>query len=262
LNNDPGSVTYKWYQTYGRSVTLASDASDAAEFIAPSVGSTQRLDFRVDVKNQAGAKTSATISVMLLADPAYVGPGGGSSTTDPNPQVTLLTSMGEIVLELDAVRAPATVDNFLRYADTGFYNGTIFHRVIEEFVVQGGGYDADLEARETRSPIKNESNNGLKNDRGTVAMARTFAPDSATSQFFINVVDNDTLNYQDPANPGYCVFGKVIQGMDVADAISKVPTSTQNGMEDVPVDPVLIVRAERTGGDDTGEGGGRGSDVP
>lgn len=155
-----------------------------------------------------------------------------------NPVVVMKTSMGDITIELNQEKAPITVDNFLKYTNDKFYDGTVFHRVINGFMIQGGGMTKDLKEKQTRAPIKNESQNGLKNDRGTIAMARTMALDSATSQFFINVVDNNNLNY--PSMGGYAVFGKVISGMDVVDKIKAVPTATQGGMQNVPTTPVVI----------------------
>jgi cyclophilin family peptidyl-prolyl cis-trans isomerase len=152
--------------------------------------------------------------------------------------VALDTTKGKIVLELYPDKAPKTVDNFLKYVKAGHYDNTIFHRVIAGFMVQGGGFTADMKQKATRPPIKNEADNGLTNDRGTVAMARTSDPDSATSQFFINVVDNTFLNFSSRP-PGYAVFGKVIEGMEVADAIAAVKTKAQ----DVPVEPVAIKKA-------------------
>jgi len=157
--------------------------------------------------------------------------------------VKLETSMGNIVIELDRQAAPVTVKNFLEYVEAGFYEGTIFHRVIPNFMIQGGGFTADLKRKSTRSPIVNEAWNGPSNTRGTIAMARTNDPDSATSQFFINHIDNAPLNYVDSAHPGYAVFGKVTEGMDVVDAIAAVKTTTRNGMQDVPVEPVIIKSA-------------------
>ena len=164
----------------------------------------------------------------------------------PVPQVTMKTSMGDIVLELDPVKAPLSALNFMQYANAGFYNNLIFHRVIPNFMIQGGGYDATLTAATTKAPITLESNNGLTNLRGTVAMARTAVANSATSQFYINVVDNPTLDYQDASNPGYAVFGKVVSGMVTADAIDAVPTGVSNGMSDVPVTPVVIKSVTQT----------------
>jgi cyclophilin family peptidyl-prolyl cis-trans isomerase len=161
------------------------------------------------------------------------------------PQVTLETSLGVIVLELDPAKAPVTVANFLEYVKAGFYDGTAFHRVIDGFMIQGGGFTADLAKKDTRAPIQNESENGLSNARGTIAMARTNDPHSATAQFFINTVDNAAgLDHGKTAQRwGYAVFGKVTQGLDVVDKIAKVPTGSKSGMQDVPVTPVLIVKA-------------------
>jgi cyclophilin family peptidyl-prolyl cis-trans isomerase len=158
--------------------------------------------------------------------------------------VKLKTSMGDIVIELNEKAAPVTAKNFLKYAEEGFYNEVIFHRVIPNFMIQGGGFTAQMTQKQTQPPIVNEASNGLKNDRGTIAMARTNNPDSATSQFFINHKNNDFLNYVENKNPGYAVFGSVIEGMDVVDAIAAVKTTTQKGMGDVPVEPVVIKSAE------------------
>ncbi|MHC4203767.1 MAG: peptidylprolyl isomerase [Planctomycetota bacterium] len=159
-------------------------------------------------------------------------------------KVKLHTSMGDIVIELNEQAAPVTVKNFLGYVEDGFFDGKIFHRVIKDFMIQGGGFTAEMEQGQTRDPIKNEAGNGLKNDRGTIAMARTNDPDSATAQFFINHKNNDFLNYAGEGNPGYAVFGNTIEGMDVVDAIASVQTTTQAGMDDVPVEPVVIISAE------------------
>ena len=157
--------------------------------------------------------------------------------------VKLETSMGDIVIEPNEQAAPVTVKNFLGYVEEGFYDGTIFHRVIPGFMIQGGGFTAEMARKETRSPITNEGSNGLSNQRGTVAMARTGDPNSATAQFFINHVDNAPLDYVENVNPGYAVFGKVTEGMDVVDSIAKVDTTTRAGMGDVPAEPVLIKSA-------------------
>jgi cyclophilin family peptidyl-prolyl cis-trans isomerase len=158
-------------------------------------------------------------------------------------KVKLETNMGDIVIELNEKAAPVTVKNFLQYAEEGFYDGTIFHRVIPDFMIQGGGFTEQMAKKETRPPIVNEAGNGLKNERGTVAMARTNDPDSATAQFFINHTNNDFLNYIDDNNPGYAVFGKVIEGVETTDEIAVVKTSKQKGMDDVPVEPVVIKSA-------------------
>jgi cyclophilin family peptidyl-prolyl cis-trans isomerase len=164
-----------------------------------------------------------------------------SETT--NPIARIETSMGEIVLELDAANAPITVANFIEYANDGFFEGTIFHRVIDGFMVQGGGLNVDMRDKANKkAPIKNEAANGLKNDRGTVAMARTQVVDSATSQFFINIDDNDFLNHTAPTPQGfgYAVFGKVTDGMDTVDAIRKVKTGNSGMHQDVPVEAITI----------------------
>ena len=155
-------------------------------------------------------------------------------------RVLLATSAGDITLQLDAERAPKSVANFLDYVKAGHYNGTVFHRVIDGFMIQGGGFTPDMAQKPTRAPIALEARNGLKNERGTIAMARTSAPDSATSQFFINVVDNPRLDYPNPDGNGYAVFGKVVAGMDVVDKIRAVETTTVGGRPNVPVKPVLI----------------------
>jgi peptidyl-prolyl cis-trans isomerase B (cyclophilin B) len=164
-----------------------------------------------------------------------------------NPQVVLETSMGDITLELYPDKAPATVKNFLAYVDEKFYDGLVFHRVIRGFMIQGGGMDAQMKEKPTRAPIVNEADNGLKNDRGTIAMARTPDPNSATAQFFINAKDNTFLNFRSKTMDGYgyCVFGKVTRGMDVVDAIEAVATGNKGFHQDVPVKPVLIKKAYR-----------------
>jgi peptidyl-prolyl cis-trans isomerase B (cyclophilin B) len=157
------------------------------------------------------------------------------------------TNFGDITIELDAEKAPITVANFLSYVDDGFYNGTIFHRVIKGFMIQGGGFDESMAQKSTKEQIQNEANNGLKNDHYTIAMARTSAPHSATAQFFINGNNNDFLNHTAPTGSGwgYCVFGKVIEGMDVVDKIIQVKTGNKNGHQDVPVENVVIKAASR-----------------
>ena len=160
--------------------------------------------------------------------------------------VKLTTNFGEITLELDADKAPVTVANFLEYVNSGFYNNTVFHRVIDGFMIQGGGFEPGMNQKPTNEPIKNEAGNGLSNKTYTIAMARTPNPHSATAQFFINVADNDFLNFSAPTSNGwgYCVFGKVVAGMEVVDAIRKVRTGNKAGHQDVPVEDVVIERAE------------------
>ncbi len=176
-----------------------------------------------------------------------------------NPQVRLVTSKGDIVLELDPVKAPKTVENFLAYVRSGHFDGTIFHRVIPGFMIQGGGFTAEMVQKPTRPPIANEAANGLKNRRGTVAMARTSDVNSATAQFFINLADNDFLDHHDSSARGfgYCVFAKVTEGMDVVDAIAKVKTGVASvkdprsgrtiPFKDVPAEPIVIQAAEVVG---------------
>jgi len=166
-------------------------------------------------------------------------------TVPAHPYIKLETSEGDIILELDGRRAPITVGNFLKLVDGGYFDGTIFHRVIPDFMIQGGGYTPGLKLKEPEGTIINESGNGLKNSRGTIAMARTAEPHSANAQFFINIVDNSSLNPQ-PDRWGYAVFGYVIEGMDVADKIAQVPTGPQgNFSQDVPQIPVIIKKASR-----------------
>ena len=164
-----------------------------------------------------------------------------------NPIVLLETTSGDILIELYPAKAPETVKKILQYVDDGFYNNTIFHRVIPGFMIQGGGMGARMDEKETREPIKNEADNGVKNERGTIAMARTMEPHSASAQFFINLVDNDFLNFSEPTinGWGYCVFGKVTDGMDVVDKIAKVKTKTVGIHENVPADLVMITGASR-----------------
>ena len=181
-------------------------------------------------------KIAAVLTVSLLLCAAAV---AGAAETG-NPRVILETSLGKIKIELFAKDAPISVKNFLDYANKGTYNGTIFHRVIQGFMIQGGGFTPDMMPKPTGAPIKNEAGNGLKNDRGTIAMARTGIPDSATDQFFINVVNNDGLNRPRPDGFGYAVFGKVIEGMDVVDKIRAVKTGVKMGFQDVPDTPVVI----------------------
>lgn len=167
------------------------------------------------------------------------------AVADANPRVVLKTNKGDMTLELDAAKAPITVESFLSYVRAGFYDGTIFHRVIPGFMIQGGGFTSDMQQKPTQAPIKNEAGNGLKNVRGTVAMARTQVVDSATSQFFVNLVDNAFLDHKDEsaAGFGYAVFGQLVEGMDTVDAISALPTANRGMHQDVPVEPVTIESA-------------------
>jgi peptidyl-prolyl cis-trans isomerase A (cyclophilin A)/peptidyl-prolyl cis-trans isomerase B (cyclophilin B) len=175
----------------------------------------------------------ATAGALLLSTAAWAA----------DPQVSLKTTMGEIVLELNQEKAPKTVDNFLQYVKSGFYKGTIFHRVIDGFMIQAGGMDAKLKGRKTRPAIKNESDNGLSNAAYSVSMAREAAPDTATSQFFINVVDNPGLDFPNMNGSGYTVFGKLVKGQEVVDKIKAVIVDDVRGMENVPVTPIEIKSA-------------------
>ena len=188
-------------------------------------------------RNSALALTSlALAAIFSVATPA--------AAQDANaPKVKLSTSMGDIVVQLDPAKAPKTVENFLGYVKDKTYDGTVFHRVIDGFMIQGGGYTADLIPKPTRAPIVLEAQNGLKNDKYTIAMARTSVPDSATAQFFINVKDNAMLNARQPSGDGYAVFGKVVQGSDVVDKNKAVATGNQGGHQNVPNTPVTITSA-------------------
>lgn len=159
--------------------------------------------------------------------------------------VKLTTNFGDITLELNAEKAPITVANFLKYVENGFYDGVIFHRIIDNFMIQGGGFDTDMKQKPTEAEIKNEADNGLSNDNYTIAMARTAVPDSASSQFFININDNDFLNHTAPTASGwgYCVFGKVTEGMEVVDKMKGISTTSRAGHQDVPEEPVIIEKA-------------------
>jgi len=167
------------------------------------------------------------------------------AVTAAEERVLMKTSLGEIELLLDADKAPATVENFMRYVDEGFYDGTVFHRVISGFMIQGGGFTPDLARKATHAPVTNEARNGLKNERGTIAMARTSDPHSATSQFFINHADNASLDYPSRDGWGYAVFGRVVGGMETVDRIADVYTGTKNGMRNVPEETVLIESVTR-----------------
>lgn len=180
---------------------------------------------------------AAMLSALIMPAPAT---GAGEA-----PRVRLQTTLGDVVIELDREHAPTTVQNFLTYVNDGFYDGTIFHRVIDGFMIQGGGFTGEFSKKPTRAPIKNEANNGLKNERGTISMARTRDPHSATAQFFINVADNAALNHTaaDARGWGYAVFGHVVEGMDVIDKIRTQPTGVHGSYQDVPKETITIERA-------------------
>jgi peptidyl-prolyl cis-trans isomerase A (cyclophilin A) len=179
-------------------------------------------------------------ALVMAAAFAFASAGHAQTAT---PRVKLATSAGDIVVELDAAKAPKTVENFLQYVKDKHYDGTVFHRVIDGFMIQGGGFTADLQQKPTRAAIPLEAGNGLKNDKYTIAMARTGNPNSATSQFFINVKNNDSLNAPNPDGYGYTVFGKVVAGTDVVDKIRAVSTGNKGGMQNVPLEAVTIKSA-------------------
>lgn len=183
--------------------------------------------------------------LALIGLLAFASTTNAQEGKDENPVVILETSQGNIAIQLYPDKAPITVQNFLSYVDKGFFDGTIFHRVIDGFMIQGGGFSPDMREKPTERPIKNEASNGLSNKRGTISMARTNDPDSATAQFFINLVDNARGLDPRPGSAGYAVFGEVIEGMDVVDAIAKVRTGTRGFHQDVPTEPVLIKDAKR-----------------
>ena len=185
---------------------------------------------------------SFLLCLSIVLSPALV----AGETNLPNPQVVIKTSDGDITLRLFRDKAPVTVDNFLGYVDSGYYNGTIFHRVISNFMIQGGGFLPDMSQKATGDPIVNESKNRLHNTRGTIAMARTNDPDSATSQFYINQRTNLALDWA-PGKEGYTVFGEVVQGMDIVDFIASAPTGKVGPMGDVPLQPIMIKEVVRAG---------------
>jgi cyclophilin family peptidyl-prolyl cis-trans isomerase len=191
----------------------------------------------------------AFLAFALVAAPAGAQAPAPTPEAGAPPRVVLETSLGKIVLELDPAAAPTTVESFLAYVGAGFYDGTVFHRVVPGFVIQGGGFTADLTQKPTRPPIANEAANGLKNLRGSISMARTSDPDSATSQFFISLVDNAALDHRGktPRDWGYAVFGRVVEGMDVVDAVARVKTGRSGHHQDVPVEPVSILKATLAG---------------
>ena len=185
---------------------------------------------------------------LILAAVAAAVPFAVNAQSTGCDRVKMTTSLGAFTIQLDPAKAPISSKNFADYVQAGHYNGTVFHRVIPNFMIQGGGFTSGMTQKETKPPIKNEANNGLKNDNFTVAMARTNDPNSATSQFFINVKDNDFLNYADEMRPGYAVFGRVVDGMDTVTKIKNVPTATMGPHQNVPSTPVVIEKAECVGG--------------
>ncbi len=187
-------------------------------------------------------KTTYISSILMCLLLAIL---GNTAMSETNPKVQFETTKGNIVIELDAEKAPKTVENFIAYVKSGHYDGTIFHRVIPSFMIQGGGFDVDMKQKTTNANIQNEANNGLKNVKGSISMARTSAPHSASSQFFINVTDNGMLDFtsESPQGWGYAVFGQVIEGLDVVSIIEEVATDNHDGHQDVPLEPVVIQKA-------------------
>ena len=196
------------------------------------------------MSNRTVRSLTSAIAAFALGGISATSPSALADDTD-HPQVTFETSHGAFVLELDRSAAPETVENFLAYVRDGFYDGTIFHRVIAGFMIQGGGFTSEFKQLQTRAPVRNEADRGGKNDRGSIAMARTSDPHSATAQFFINVVDNDFLNHRSPTAQGwgYTAFGRVVEGMDTVDRIATVQTGSHGGFQDVPKDTVVIQTA-------------------
>ncbi len=230
-------LTFRWLQTSGTSVVLSSSEQAVVTFTAPALADNNtelRLEFELQVTDNQRRTSTDRIVVT-------VNTSGGQTQS---PRVRLTTSFGAFTVELDRQRAPISVDNFLRYVDDGFYTNTIFHRVIPNFVVQGGGFGPGLTPKDPRDPIQIESDNGLRNERGTIAMARTNDPNSATSQFYVNLIDNTSLD-RSATNPGYTVFGRVIDGLEVIDRIAQVQTGSRSGFQDVPVEDVLLRSAVR-----------------
>lgn len=187
------------------------------------------------------------LSLIIAVSMVMMVVSGEAGAEEKNPVVLMETSVGNVRIELDQKNAPISVNNFLSYVDDKFYDGTIFHRVINNFMIQGGGFTPDMQQKPTKAQIKNEAGNGLKNKSGTLAMARTMVVDSATAQFFINVVDNDSLDHRgnSPQGYGYAVFGKVVEGMDVVDKIKSVRTGSKMGFGDVPMETVVIKSVRR-----------------
>lgn len=232
------ALKFSWRQLAGAAVVLKDASAPQSTFVSPNFTDTSadRLEFELQVTDSRNRTSTDRIIVTVL-------PTGGGNI-DEKPRVEFATTMGNFTVELDREKAPISVENFLQYVDAEFYDGTIFHRVISGFVVQGGGFNPGLSQKPTRDPIKNEASNGLSNLRGTLAMARTSDPNSATSQFYVNLVDNTDLDASS-SSAGYAVFGKVISGLDVVDRIGQVSTGTKNGFEDVPLTDVIVNSARR-----------------
>lgn len=235
------ALRYLWRQTAGTEVTLEGAESAQATFTAPAydaeTSENNELTFELLVRDVAGRRSTDEVVVRVL--------NPSQNTGSDKPRVRMTTNLGSFTIELYSDDAPVTVENFLQYVDDGHYDGLIFHRVIAGFVIQGGGYTPELVERPTRDPIVNESDNGLSNQRGTLSMARKNDPDSATSQFFVNLVDNSaTLDPRD-GRSGYAVFGRVVEGMEVVDTIATVEKESRGQFSDIPVEDVVIQSASR-----------------
>ncbi len=225
------------------SFAFSADHADAASASASETKTEAKTETMKDAKKTESKSKKADKKSDKTLDSKDKKKGDNAV----NPHVIMETSLGNVEIELFQDKAPISVANFLKYTDEGYYDGTIFHRVISNFMIQGGGFNEKMDQKKTADQIKNEADNGLKNDRGTLAMARTNVVDSATSQFFVNVKDNDFLNFTapNPAQYGYAVFGKVVSGMDVVEKIKEVPTGTKGGHSDVPNTPVVIKSMKR-----------------
>ena len=225
------------------SLLLGSCSKDGPENKENTSDSKEQVE-EVSIAEQATEQAPSAIEEETL----IINESTQIETTKKDNMIKLVTSAGTIAIELDFEKAPLSAENFKKYCEDGFYEGTIFHRVIDNFMIQGGGMDANMQEKPNGDPIENEADNGLKNDRGTLAMARTNDPHSATSQFFINVKDNDFLNHtaKNPQGWGYAVFGKVVEGMDIVDQIKGVATGSAGFHQDVPVEPIVIEKCEVT----------------
>ena len=234
-NSRGDGLTYRWRQVAGQTVNLADADTVRATFEAPAYDATavNGLEFELEVRDSRGRRSTDRIAITITEPP----------NTDPRPRLRFTTSLGSFTVELDRENAPGTVANFLEYVQDDFYDGTIFHRVVADFVIQGGGYEPGLVQKEVGSPIESEADNGLENLRGTIGMARRSDSDSATSQFYINLADNPNLNHT-ADEPGYTVFGRVTEGMSVVDAIGAVETGPREGFNDVPLEDVVIQSVE------------------
>lgn len=235
-------LTYHWRQLSGATVTLTGADTVRAVFVAPTYDASgsitnNRLEFELQARDSHGRTATDRVVVTIRA-------GTGGDESNPKPRVRIKTTLGDFVVELNREKAPKTVENFLRYVDEKFYDNTMIHRVIKDFVIQGGGYEPGLKEKKGHDAIQSEADNGLTNRRGSIGMARLADPDSATSQFYVNLVDNSSLD-EAPGRPGYTVFGQVVEGLDVVDKIGAVQTETREQFQNVPVTDVIVNKIER-----------------